>query len=93
MGHELAPVRALLDKTHPDLQTSRDQNGYVLGEIGGHNVVIAVMPEVGNNCAAMTATQLLNDFPSVRFGLLVGIGVVFQTKRRMATTFDSVILL
>ena len=74
MGHELAPVRALLDKTHPDLQTSRDQNGYVLGEIGGHNVVIAVMPEVGNNCAAMTATQLLNDFPSVRFGLLVGIG-------------------
>jgi nucleoside phosphorylase len=74
MGHELAPVRALLDKTHPDLQTSRDQNGYVLGEIGGHNVVIAVMPEIGNNCAAMTATQLLNDFPSVRFGLLVGIG-------------------
>jgi nucleoside phosphorylase len=74
MGHELAPVQALLDKTHPDLQTSRDQNGYVLGEIGGHNVVVAVMPEIGNNCAAITATQLLNDFPSVRFGLLVGIG-------------------
>jgi hypothetical protein len=47
MGHELAPVQALLDKTHPDLQTSRDQNSYVLGEIGGHNVVVAVMPEIG----------------------------------------------
>ena len=74
MGHELAPVEALLYKTHPDLATSRDQNGYVLGEIGRHNVVVAVMPEIGNNCAAMTATQLLNDFPSVRFCLLVGIG-------------------
>jgi nucleoside phosphorylase len=74
MGHELAPVRVLLDKTHPHLQTSRDQTGYVLGEIGVHNVVVAVMPEVGNNCAARTAKQLLCDFPSVRLGLLVGIG-------------------
>ncbi|KAJ0413393.1 nucleoside phosphorylase domain-containing protein [Aspergillus carlsbadensis] len=31
------------------------------------------MPEMGNNAAATTATQSLNDFPSSRFGLLVGI--------------------
>lgn len=31
------------------------------------------MPEIGNNNAATVATQLLNDFKSVRFGLLVGI--------------------
>ena len=42
--------------------------------MGVHNVVIAVMPEIGNNSAAMVATQLLNDFTSIRFGLLVGIG-------------------
>ncbi|KAK6337054.1 hypothetical protein TWF718_009840 [Orbilia javanica] len=42
--------------------------------MGMHNVVIAVMPEIGNNSAAAVATQLLNDFKSIRFGLLVGIG-------------------
>jgi nucleoside phosphorylase len=31
------------------------------------------MPKIGNNLAARVATQLLNDFASVRFGLLVGI--------------------
>src|SRR5271156_4984779 len=74
MGVELAPVKALLDQTHPSLPTQRDQNSYTPGVIGGHNIVIAVLPEIGTNSAATVATQLLNDFPSVRFGLLVGIG-------------------
>jgi nucleoside phosphorylase len=74
MGVELAPVKALLDQTHPSLPTQRDQNSYALGVIGGHNIVIAVLPEIGTNSAATVATQLLNDFPSIRFGLLVGIG-------------------
>jgi nucleoside phosphorylase len=74
MGVELAPVEAMLDEEHPSLPTSRDKNGYTLGRIGAHNVVIAIMPEIGNNSAAMVATQLLNDFKSIRFGLLVGIG-------------------
>src|ERR1700742_3081010 len=74
MGVELAPVKAMLDHIHPSLPTQRDQNSYVLGEMCGHNVVIAVLPEIGNNAAATAAIQLLNDFPSVRFGLLVGIG-------------------
>src|SRR6266516_7144386 len=74
MGVELAPVRAVLDRAHFLLPTKRDQNSYTLGEIGGHNVVIAVLPETGTNSAATVATQLLNDFPSIRFGLLVGIG-------------------
>ena len=74
MGVELAPVEAMLDQTHPRLPTQRGHNNYSLGEIGGHNIVIAVLPEIGNNAAATVAIQLLNDFPSVRFGLLVGIG-------------------
>ena len=74
MGVELAPVMAMLDQRHQSLPTSRAQNRYTLGRIGRHNVVIAVMPEIGNNNAATVAIQLLNDFKSIRFGLLVGIG-------------------
>jgi nucleoside phosphorylase len=74
MGIEMAAVAAMLDETHPDLPSTRDMNSYTLGRIGAHNVVIAVMPEIGNNSAAMVAMQLLNDFKSIRFGLLVGIG-------------------
>jgi nucleoside phosphorylase len=74
MGVELAPVEAMLDEMHQSLPTSRDRNSYTLGRMRAHNVVIAVMPEIGNNSAATVATQLLNDFRSIRFGLLVGIG-------------------
>lgn len=74
MGVELAPVTAMLDERHPCLSAQRDHNSYVLGRIFGHNVVVAVLPETGNNAAAVVATQLINDFPAVRFALLVGIG-------------------
>ena len=74
MDVELAPVEAMLDEIHQSLPTSRGRNSYTLGRMGEHNVVIAVMPEIGNSSAAIVATQLLNDFKSIRFGLLVGIG-------------------
>jgi nucleoside phosphorylase len=74
MGVELAPVTAMLDDEHPNLPTSRYQNAYTFGRIGEHNVVVAAMPETGNNNAATVATQLQNDFPAIRFGLLVGVG-------------------
>jgi nucleoside phosphorylase len=74
MGVELAAMEAMLDEIHQSLPSRRDQNIYTVGRIGVHNVVIAVMPEIGNNRAASVATQLLNDFQSIRFGLLVGIG-------------------
>jgi nucleoside phosphorylase len=74
MGVELAAVEGMLDEIYESPPSSRDQNEYTLGRIGMHNVVVAVMPEIGNNSAASVAIQLLNDFPSIRFGLLVGIG-------------------
>jgi nucleoside phosphorylase len=74
MGIEMAPVVALLDKDHPDLSFTRRTNTYTLGQIGEHNVVITVMPEIGNSRAASVVTQLQNDFQSLQFGLLVGIG-------------------
>lgn len=42
--------------------------------MGGHDVVIAVLPGIGTNAAAVVVTQLLNDFPVIRFGLLLGVG-------------------
>jgi nucleoside phosphorylase len=74
MGVELAAMTAIFDEEHPTLPTSRDQNAYRLGKIGGHDVVVATMSNIDNNNAATVATQLLNDFPNVRFGLLVGVG-------------------
>jgi nucleoside phosphorylase len=73
-GVELAPVTAMFDDEYPPLPTNRDQNAYRLGKIGDHHVVVATMPDTGNNNAATVATQLQNDFQAIRFGLLVGVG-------------------
>ena len=56
MGVELAPVEGMLDGIHKSLPPDRVHNVYTLGEIGGHNVVVTVMPEIGNNTAAAVAT-------------------------------------
>ena len=74
---ELAAARALLDEKHDDLPLEpNDTNVYTLGRIGRHNVVIACLPVglYGLSEAASVARDLLRSFPSVRFGLLVGIG-------------------
>ncbi|KAF4548083.1 Hypothetical protein D9617_32g092030 [Elsinoe fawcettii] len=74
MGVELAPVLAMLDEQHPPIQSQQETCGHTLGRIGDHLVVISVLPEIGTNRAATISAQLVRDFPSIRFGLLVGIG-------------------
>jgi nucleoside phosphorylase len=69
----------MLDEEHLDLERDpddNDENLYALGSIGGHNVVIVCLPagRIGNNPAAVVATQLRATFQAIRFGLLVGIG-------------------
>ena len=91
MGVELAAARAMLDEEHQKLQSSRDQNDYTLGNIGEHNIVMAVLPETGSNRAATTLTQLLNDFSSIRFGLLVGIGGGVPSERNDIRLGDVVV--
>ncbi|KAL3466093.1 hypothetical protein BJX64DRAFT_36535 [Aspergillus heterothallicus] len=56
LGVECAAVEAMLDEIHEPLSTGRDCNAYTFGRIGHHNVVVTVMPEMGNNAAATTAT-------------------------------------
>jgi nucleoside phosphorylase len=73
---ELTAARAMLDSTHGPLeaQPKHDENNYVLGSIGKHNVAIACLPEYGVVSAAVTAKSMQNTFPRLRFGLMVGIG-------------------
>lgn len=67
----------MLDNIHQDLLIPEsDRNAYTLGSIGGHNIIIAVLPEgdIGNNPAAAVATRMTSTFPSIKFWLMVGIG-------------------
>ncbi|KIL88433.1 hypothetical protein FAVG1_08513 [Fusarium avenaceum] len=72
---EQAVALVMLDGKHENLtQPSTDQNIYTLGRIAGHNVVIAGLPQAGNNSAASVITQAKTTFPNLRYCLLVGIG-------------------
>ncbi|KAG5655644.1 hypothetical protein KAF25_009143 [Fusarium avenaceum] len=74
---EVEQVAALvmLDEEHENLtQPSTDQNVYALGMIANRNVVIAGLPQAGNNSAASVITQAKTTFPNLRYCLLVGIG-------------------
>ncbi|KAF4816976.1 Ankyrin-1 [Colletotrichum siamense] len=70
---------AMLDEIHDNIQVSKalnDCNTYTLGSIGKHNVVVACLPkgQMGTVSAATVATRMVSTFPSIKIGLLVGIG-------------------
>lgn len=75
---EYVAAQEFLDEEHdgPASVSANDTNDYTLGKIREHNVVIAVLPdgEYGTASAASAATNMLNSFPNVRIGLMVGIG-------------------
>jgi hypothetical protein len=43
----------MLDEIHDSLPISRDQNSYTLGRMRTQKIVVAVIPEIGNNRAAL----------------------------------------
>ena len=74
---EQTAATAMLDQKHADLpKPQHDHNAYTLGRVGEHNIVIACLPkgEVGNNAAATVVTRMTSTFPSIKFGVMVGIG-------------------
>ncbi|GLA04085.1 hypothetical protein AnigIFM60653_004123 [Aspergillus niger] len=74
---ELAASEGMLDEIYPARnQPEGDDNVYTLGRIGQHNIVIACLPagSTGITPAAKGAADMLRSFPSIRFGLMVGIG-------------------
>lgn len=83
---------AMLDKRHPDLEPlGNDDNIYTLGSIGGHNIAITCLPKgrYGTNSAAIIATRMISTFPSIKFGLLVGIGGGIPSKVRLGDVVVS----
>ncbi|KAH8587984.1 ankyrin repeat-containing domain protein [Bisporella sp. PMI_857] len=74
---EQTAAMAMLDQRDPDLpKPPNDHNAYTLGSVRNHKVVIACLPKgkYGNNSAATVAARMVGTFPSIKFGLMVGIG-------------------
>ncbi|KAI9733785.1 MAG: hypothetical protein M1818_007052 [Claussenomyces sp. TS43310] len=77
LQQDLTVAKAMLDADHPSLPNPpSDYNVYHLGRIGAHNVVIVCLSkgETGMVPAATVATQMTSTYPSIRFGLSVGMG-------------------
>ncbi|GKU10148.1 unnamed protein product, partial [Fusarium langsethiae] len=80
---EMAAARAMLDEEHADILGSiNDPNSYVLGSMHKHKIVIACLPtdQCGNNNASSVLSNMKRTFPSIRIGLMVGIGGGVPTK-------------
>ncbi|KAL6406243.1 hypothetical protein AUP68_10413 [Ilyonectria robusta] len=89
---EQTAATAMLDQIYPDLpKPSNDPNTYTLGSIGKHNIVIACLPKgkIGNNSTATFATQMVRTFPSIKVGLMVGIGGGIPPKVRLGDVVVS----
>ncbi|PYI17232.1 ankyrin [Aspergillus violaceofuscus CBS 115571] len=80
---ELAAAKCLLDHVHNSLpKPETDHNIYTLGSLSGHNIVVVCLPSgvYGTTSATSVVTQLKQTFPSVKFGLMVGVGGGVPTK-------------
>ncbi|KAJ4302951.1 hypothetical protein N0V90_001842 [Kalmusia sp. IMI 367209] len=76
---EVAAAKAMLDCIHvnPAVDPNADDtNSYVLGNLNGHNVVLAYpnFGLYGTTSASVVTTQLRASFKSLRIILMVGIG-------------------
>ncbi|KAL1637633.1 hypothetical protein SLS58_009236 [Diplodia intermedia] len=80
LDREFRAAIATLDERHaePSDFSARpdDINHYVWGRVAKHNVVVVTFPlgRVGTSVASHVATQMVSAVPSIRFGLMVGIG-------------------
>jgi hypothetical protein len=74
---EITAAKAMRDKVHPSLpQPQTNHNVYTLGNVSGHNMVVACLPSgvYRTTSAAVMLTYILPTFPSLRFALMVGVG-------------------
>jgi nucleoside phosphorylase len=89
---EQTAATAMLDQRHAELRKPpNDFNTYTLGSIGGHNIVIACLPKgkYANNSAASVATHMIDTFPCIKIGLMVGIGGGVPPKVRLGDVVIS----
>ncbi|KAJ3488125.1 hypothetical protein NLG97_g6255 [Lecanicillium saksenae] len=92
---EYVAAQELLDEEHDSLDFvfPSDRNEYTRGRIGRHNVVIAVLPdgEYGTASASSVATSMLDTFPNIKIGLMVGVGGGAPSSRHDIRLGDVVV--
>jgi nucleoside phosphorylase len=91
---EMTAVRYMLDEEHLRLPGKEgDHNRYILGKMGGHNVVVGYLPHgsQGIGAAATVATDMRRTFSSIRLRLLVGIGGGIPSKKNDIRLGDVVV--
>jgi nucleoside phosphorylase len=75
---EAEAVEDLFDETYDRLSVfykkqPRDDNAYINGKIGDHNVVLCYMPGMGKGSAASVASSLKISYKRIEVALVVGI--------------------
>lgn len=97
LEEEFRAMIAMLDEEHKRpldfTRSSDDSNNYVWGRIAQHNAVIVSFPfrVYGTNTAARVATLMVSAFPSIRMGLMVGIGGVVPSPNHDICLGDIVV--
>lgn len=95
LSTEFVVACELLDEEYAvrDLDYKKDENTYACGRIGQHKVVISCLPKgrYGLTSAASVARDMLRSFPSIRFGLMVGIGGGVPSKKHDIRLGDIVV--
>ena len=92
---ELFAAVTMFDEEHEPLkQASHDQNSYMYGSIGKHNMVIATMGgETGKVTAALVAASMWQNFTNLKYILLVGTGGGVPSQKDDVRLGDVVIAL
>ncbi|EXV01255.1 phosphorylase [Metarhizium robertsii] len=91
---ELKAVRTLLDSHHQDLpRRHKDMNTYVLGCLGGQNIVAACLPyeDYGTNAASKVASDMGKSFTNLKWYFVVGIGGGIPSEKHNIRLGDVVV--
>ncbi|GKZ88092.1 hypothetical protein AnigIFM59636_007052 [Aspergillus niger] len=95
---EADAVEALFDETYDKLgqrygKQRGDNNAYINGKIGQHNVVLCYLPGMGKGTAAAAAANLRVSYQYVKLALLVGVcgGVPFLLDKAEILLGDVII--
>ncbi|TLD10271.1 hypothetical protein PgNI_05147, partial [Pyricularia grisea] len=70
-------------------------NNYTWGRIGNYNIVIIllIIGKIGTVSVTITAINIINSFPHLRFGLMVGIGTgVLRLTDNINIRFGDVVV-
>lgn len=78
LAEEATPIQALFDKNFDRYskfygRSTGDRNAYFNGLLGGHNVVLSYLPDMGTRGAAATLASLRTSYTELQLVLVVGI--------------------